>query len=74
MELRLILPRRGSPYYSYGQEVVRKAGLGLSQVRMGQTCSTSTNRLVRTRMLGGVGGGASNGPAYPIGNSNHQKL
>jgi hypothetical protein len=31
------------------------------------TCSTSTNRLVRTRMPGGVGGGVNNDPAYPIG-------
>jgi hypothetical protein len=26
----------------------------------------SSNRLVRTRMLGGVGAGAGNGPGYPI--------
>ena len=33
---------------------------------LGATCSPSSNRLVRTRMLGGVGAGRGNPPGYPI--------
>ena len=33
---------------------------------LGRACSSSRNRLVRTRMLGGVGRAVSNGRPYPI--------
>ena len=33
---------------------------------LGCACSSSWNRLVRIRMLGGVGAGAGNRPGYPI--------
>ncbi len=39
---------------------------------LGETCLTSLsdlNRLVRTRMLGGVGRAVSNGRPYPIGHT-----
>lgn len=60
----------GDPH-GHGQQVVLEPGLGESQVRVEQACPTSANRLVRTRMLGGVGGGVSNDPAYPIGLLSH---
>ena len=37
-----------------------------SEDSLGKTCSSSWNRLVRTRMLGGVGRTVSNGRPYPI--------
>jgi hypothetical protein len=37
-----------------------------SEESMGGTCSASSNRLVRTRMLGGVGRMVSDGHPYPI--------
>jgi len=37
-----------------------------SENPLGRACSSSWNRLVRTRMLGGVGRTVSNGRPYPI--------
>ena len=37
-----------------------------SEDPLGRACSSSWNRLVRTRMLGGVGRTVSNGRPYPI--------
>ena len=62
--LRASLQDVGDPY-GHGQQVVPETGLGISQVCLGQTCSTSTNRLVRTRMLGGVGGRGQQWPRLP---------
>ncbi|MBW3600327.1 MAG: ParA family protein [Planctomycetes bacterium] len=39
----------------------------LLRASLGPACSPSTNRLVRTRMLGGVGAGRGDPPGYPIG-------
>ena len=37
-----------------------------SEDSLGKTCSSSLNRLVRTRMLGGVGKVPGDGHPYPI--------
>ena len=46
--------------------LVRAAGRGESEESLGESCSSSSNRLVRTRMLGGVGRAAREGRPYPI--------
>ncbi len=38
----------------------------VSQIPLERACSSATNRLVRTRMLGGVGAGRGNPSGYPI--------
>jgi len=44
------------------------AGQGLIGLKdfVGRACSASSNRVVRTRMLRGVGAAVSNGRGYPI--------
>ena len=44
----------------------RKPSLTPRSPPLGRTCSASSNRLVRTRTLGGVGAGRGNPPGYPI--------
>src|SRR6056297_610856 len=39
------------------------------QITLGGTCSASPNRLVRTRLLGGVGRASRKGRPYPISHS-----
>ena len=46
--------------------LVRATGRGEPKESMGGTCSASSNRLVRTRTLGGVGRAAREGRPYPI--------
>ncbi len=48
------------------EQVAAGAGTGEPEESLGVTRSTSLNRLVRTRMPGGVGRAVSNGRPYPI--------
>jgi group II intron reverse transcriptase/maturase len=43
-----------------------RSGTGVAEITLGQACTAPSNRVVRTRMLRGVGGGRSDPPAYPI--------
>jgi hypothetical protein len=46
--------------------LVRVSGRGESEESLGESCFSSSNRLVRTRMLGGVGRVLGDGHPYPI--------
>ena len=48
------------------ERLAARSGTGVAEITLGQGCSTPSNRVVRTRMLRGVGGGRSDPPAYPI--------
>ena len=48
-----------------------RSGTGVAEITLGQACSAPSNRVVRTRMLRGVGGGRSDPPAYPIRQAAH---
>ncbi len=50
----------------YGQRMAGRTRTHLPQSNLGRTCSDWSNRLVRTRMLIGVGRTVSNGRPYPI--------
>jgi hypothetical protein len=59
--------------WSYGNDQTVAVGPGtcVSQISLERACSSATNRLVRTRMLGGVGAGRGNPPGYPIWRTRH---
>ena len=48
------------------QQMARRTRTNFAKANLERACSTSKNRLVRTRMLGGVGAAVSNGRGYPI--------
>jgi hypothetical protein len=48
------------------QRVARRTRTVKHQYPLGTACSATSNRLLRTRMYGGVGAGPSDGAAYPI--------
>ncbi len=56
------------------ERVVRPPGFGAAQVCLGRSGSAATNRLVRTRMLGGVGAGGENPPATRLAASHGVSL
>ena len=50
----------------HAQQMARRTRTDFAKANLERACSASKNRLVRTRMLGGVGAGVSDGPGYPI--------
>jgi hypothetical protein len=48
------------------QRLVARARITLAEISLGRACSASSNRVVRTRTLRGVGAGRGNPPGYPI--------
>ncbi len=59
---RQMLIRLGVP----ARQAIRHARSRKSYWHMGRTCSTSSNHVVRTRTLRGVGRAVRNGGPYPI--------
>ncbi len=49
----------------YDKTVAPPPGTCVSQIPVGRPCSSSPNRLMRTRMSGGVGGGSRKAIPYP---------
>ena len=56
----------------YVQQVAGTTGRGLRQGPLGLVYLSSVNRPVRTRMLGGVGGGGENPPPTRLGVASHR--
>jgi hypothetical protein len=48
------------------ERLAARSGTGVAEITLAHACSAPSNRVVRTRMLRGVGGSRSNPPAYPI--------
>src|SRR4030067_2220388 len=56
----------GSDAYRHHRGIPTETRTGESRRPLAQVCSQAANRLVRTRMLGGVGGVRSNAAPIPI--------
>ncbi|MFO7904658.1 MAG: group II intron maturase-specific domain-containing protein [Planctomycetota bacterium] len=60
------MSRTSAMRYATGEQVAGATRASLAQAALGAACSSSWNRLVRPRLLGGVGAGRGNPPGYPI--------